>query len=206
MLGRAIVIVCILASAAPARAETPTDVGLVLGLVQPVMLGGFNAEVDAHIGRWSFEYSHGASLDFTGSLVVGDAHDQHLAYHLPYSTGFGIGYRVTRSFDVRLEPKLHAFQVYYDGDRANRVVDYKTFTLGVGAYYRWLPFGGRSDWARGLAIIASARFWPNIYDTLGDFRYMSSVTHQMETLAPARIGIANTPFIANLSVGYVIWP
>jgi hypothetical protein len=188
----------------------PADVGIGLGLIQPVVLHGFNAELDIHTASWSFDYSHGASLDLDGGLVVGWAHDQHLAYHLPYSTGFGIGYRVTSSFDVRLEPKLHAWQVYYDGqpeDAAHRVTSYKTVTLGVGAYYRWQPFSGRHDWSRGLSVTTSLRVWPRVYDTLGSPTYMNTVTGRNERLSPAEIGFANTPILANVTLGYTFdWP
>jgi hypothetical protein len=149
------------------------------------------------------------SLDLSGALVVGDAKDQQLAYHLPYSTGFGVGYRVTRWLDLRVEPKVHAWQVYHQGDPqdvGHRIASYKTFTLGLGAYHRWFPFGDRRDWSRGITVLSSVRWWPNVASTLdGDeLTYANRSTGRMETIGAANIGIADTPFLLNVSLGYTL--
>ena len=130
----------------PARADTPVvamedtrEVGLLAGLVQ-VAAGGANLQLEATYGRFVFDYSHGWSLE---PPVAGEQKDQALALRLPWTTGFGVGYRFTRRFDVRFEPKLHKFDVFFDGDRmtsTNRITSYRTATLGFGAYYKYRPF------------------------------------------------------------------
>jgi hypothetical protein len=49
------------------------------------------------------------------------------------------------------------------------------------------------------------RYWPNVASTLDDdeVAYMNQTTGATETHQAANIGIANTPIIVNLSVGYV---
>ena len=42
-----------------------------------------------------------------------------LAVHLPYTTGFGIGYRLKEWVNVRIEPKWHRFEFYYDDETQN---------------------------------------------------------------------------------------
>ncbi|MEJ7767402.1 MAG: hypothetical protein WKF89_06300 [Chitinophagaceae bacterium] len=55
--------------------------------------------------------------------------------HLPYSTGFGIGYSINSFLDVHFEPKLHSWELYYEGGGQNsqtNIAEFRTFTLGVG--------------------------------------------------------------------------
>jgi hypothetical protein len=183
------------------------DVAVQFGLIQPLFLHGGNVELDYRTQRLSFDISHGFWLDMGSATAVGQQRAQHLVYHLPYSTGFGIGYRLTRALDLRVEPKLHEWNVFYDGDPQDgnhQLVSYKTFTLGLGAYYRWCPFATRSDWVAGATITGSIRFWPTVLSTLpgGAFHYSNRFTGEMETLEPASIGIADTPLILNISIGY----
>ncbi len=182
-------------------------VSVLAGLIQPMVLKGGNIEVNYYSKRMSFEYSHGFSLDMQGNTMVGDGRDQKLAYHLPYSTGFGIGYRLTSFFDVRIEPKLHSFEVYYDGETQNQtnlIKAYKTYSLGVGAYYRWMPFKKKDNLLQGMTVSSSIRFWPNIGSSLtnNEFTYTNKLTAKTETLKAANIGIAGTPFLSNISIGY----
>jgi hypothetical protein len=95
-------------------------VSILAGLIQPMVLKGGNVEVTYFTKRMSFDYSHGFLLNMSGGTMVGDAKSQQLAYHLPYSTGFGIGYRFTSFFDVRVEPKIHSWEVYYAGETQNK--------------------------------------------------------------------------------------
>ena len=57
---------------------------------------------------------------------------------------------------------------------------------------------------RGLAHSLSLRVWPRIHSTLagGRLEYANETTGRTETHRAANIGIANTPVILNLSVGY----
>lgn len=178
---------------------------LLFGMLQPVALGGGNVEVNYFTKRLSFDYSHGFSLD---PPVVGAFKDNKLALHLPYSTGFGIGYRLSSFFDVRFEPKLHSWEVYAEGKEqvaANRLAAFKTITLGIGAYYRYMPFKNSDSQAlQGLTTSASVRYWQNVGSTPSndEFQYASEKTGKNERLKVPNIGIANSPLILNIAVGY----
>lgn len=192
--------------------DQTTEIILLAGLLQPLMLQGGNFEVDVYTPKVVFNYSHGFSLDLDREhgTTVGKIKSQNLAVHLPYSTGFGIGYRVKRYFDVRLEPKLHRFNVYYDGsDRSlvsNEIAAYNTVTMGVGAYFRWKPFEKKQNALKGVFTSTSLRYWQNIWSSLDNNQivYENRCTNQTETHKAANIGIANTPFLFNIAVGYSI--
>ena len=159
-----------------------------------------------------FNYSHGFSLDLTGqnNTTVGNIEAQSLAIHFPFTTGFGIGYRLNKYFDVRLESKFHRFEIYYDGtDRTvidNQVTEYTTATLGIGAYFRWKPYENQANFLKGLFTSTSIRLWPRVYSSLegGEISYFNRVTEQQEIHETANIGIANTIVIFNISIGYSI--
>jgi hypothetical protein len=181
-----------------------------LGLIQPLALGGANVQVDVRFGRFIAAYSHGWSLDIP---VVGAAQRQGVRLEVPYTTGLGVGVQhyvdaLNSYVDVRFEVKLHRFEASYesmDGRQQTRIADYTTYTVGGGFYWTWLPFATRGDALRGLNISTSARFWPNVADTLPEssVSYTSTRTGQVERHDAANIGIANSPWIANVSVGYV---
>jgi|JI10StandDraft_1071094.scaffolds.fasta_scaffold10442_3 hypothetical protein len=199
---------------APARGFDPAarSIAVNTGLMQPLVLGGANLEVDLRLGRFIVSYSHGWSLDLGGATVVGAMRDQHVALHLPYSTGFGLGLQhylpALRSYvDVRLEGKAHRFEAAYtsaDGANRTRIADYTTFTLGGGIYWTALPFAHRRGPLGGLDISTSLRVWPRVADTLAGSQvtYANATTGRMEVHRAAAIGIADTPFLVNVSVGY----
>lgn len=186
------------------RVEDSREIGVLAGLLQPIFTQGGNVQLEAAYGRAVFDYSHGFLLDLP---PVGAAKSQGLDLHVPYTTGFGVGYRFTEDFDVRFEPKLHKFEVSYgEGpERGERVATYHTITLGLGAYYRWRPFRKLGGAAKGITIAPSFRIWPNVWSSLDGNKvvYQSSVTGQEQTHRASNIGLGNTPFIANISVGYV---
>jgi hypothetical protein len=183
------------------------------GLIQPLVLGGANAEVDVRYGHFVASYSHGWSLDLKGAAVVGDMKAQQVSLHLPYSTGFGLGVThwvsaLSSFFDLRFEGKIHRFEASYaslDGRSKTEIARYSTYTLGAGAYWTYLPFAARSDAIRGLNLSTSLRFWPKVASTLEHdaVSYRNATTGKDETHQAANIGIANTPLIVNVSVGYV---
>ncbi|WP_350286951.1 hypothetical protein [uncultured Croceitalea sp.] len=190
-----------------ATEEYPTRINILFGLNQPLLAEGFNIEGNLFYKRWVFDYSHGVSLDFSGDTVTGELEDQNLAVHIPFTTGFGIGYQFTNWFNIRVEPKWHRFEIYPDGtaqNNSNLIVDYTTFTLGVGAYVNWLPFKNRENFLQGIMVSPSVRFWPRLSSTLDDekFVYENSFTGNTETHNAMDAGIANSPFIFNISVGY----
>jgi hypothetical protein len=179
------------------------SIGVFAGLIQPIVARGGNVQVELILGRLVVDYSHGFALHIPSA---GDAKEQGLGYYLPYSTGFGVGYRFFDSLDLRVEPKLHSFQVSYDGGAADGspVTSYRTMTLGAGVYYSWRPFDQFENAARGVTFLASARYWPTVWSSLEDneYEYYNENTQSVEVHEAAPIGIAGTPFIVNLSVGY----
>lgn len=194
-------------SALKKELEYSNTYGFSFGLIQPLVLRGGNAEVTYFGKRISFDYSHGFLLNMSGGTMVGDAKEQQLAYHLPYSTGLGIGYRFTTFFDVRFEPKMHSWEVYYDGEEQNNstlIKAYKTYTIGLGVYYRYMPFRKKDNWLKGITAHCSVRWWPNVGSSLTDnkFTYNNKLTNKEETLKASNIGIAGSQFLTNISIGY----
>jgi hypothetical protein len=178
---------------------------ILAGLIQPTALKGGNIEFNYFTKRVSFDYSHGFSLD---PPVVGDFKTQNVVLHLPFSTGFGIGYRFNSFLDLRFEPKLHSYEVYQKGVEqtvANKIIDFKTMTLGLGLYYRYFPFKNSSNKIlQGITTSSSIRYWQNVGTTLrnDEFTYANKISKKNETLKAPNIGLANTPLIINIGVGY----
>lgn len=187
--------------------EYNTKLSILAGLIQPMVLKGGNIEATYFTKRLTFDYSHGFLLNIGGPTTTGDAKEQKLKYHLPFSTGFGIGYRFTPNFDVRAEYKTHSWQVYYEGENQNsenRITAYKTYTVGIGAYYVYMPFKKKDNWLRGITISNSVRWWPNVGSSLTDnkFSYYNKLTEKNEVLNASNIGITGTQFLVNVSIGY----
>ncbi len=182
------------------------EVALLAGLIQPILLGGGNVELDLYWGRLVVGYSHGFLLNFRGDTLVGEAAQQGLALHLPYSTGLSVGYRFLPWLDARLEGKVHRFEVR-EASSGTPLFDYTTMTLGVGVYAQYRPFrdfGVQTDeWLHGFLVLCSVRYWPNLWTSLpnDELAYPHPSLGDVEHHA-ANIGIANTPFIVNVSVGY----
>lgn len=178
---------------------------ILAGVLQPTALKGGNIEFNYFTKRMAFDYSHGFSLD---PPVVGTFKDQNVVLHLPFSTGFGIGYRFNSFLDLRFEPKLHRFEVYQKGVEqiaANKIKDFKTITLGLGLYYRYFPFQNRDNkFLQGITTSTSIRYWQNVGTTLSkdEFTYSNTISGKNETLKAPNIGIANTPIIFNIAIGY----
>ncbi len=197
------------AEADPARFDPRQSLALHFGLLQPFILGGANVELDFRYRRLVVAYSHGWSLDVP---TTGAMRDQHLVQHVPITTGLGVGIqhyfpRANVVMDVRAELKFHRFEFALEnaaGDARRDLVDYATVTLGGGAYATWYPFATQASAVRGLALSLSVRVWPRIHSTLNGDRleYANETTGRTETHRAADIGVANTPVIVNLSVGY----
>lgn len=182
-------------------------INVVFGLAQPVFASGFNVEVNYIHNRFIFDYSHGASLDYRGKLVPSELRGQKLAIHEPWTTGFGVGYRVREWINVRVEPKWHRFEFYYDGEQQNgasQITSYNTFTLGVGVYGSYQPFANKQNFLRGFLITPSVRFWPTIHSGLeGDaFTYTNKHTGNVEKIETLDAGSGFTPVVVNVSLGY----
>ena len=182
-------------------------VNLLFGLNQPI-LGGFNVEGNFFWKRLAFDYSHGMGLNFSSEMLGGAYEEQGLEAKLPWTTGFGVGYRFNTWLNLRVEPKWHKFEISYADDALDiteSITEYITFTLGLGLYANLRPFkNSSSNFLQGIMVAPSVRYWPNIASTLEDdrFSYNNALTGQTETIEALNVGVANTPWIVNISVGY----
>ena len=179
----------------------------LLGGLNQIALGGGNVEATWYTGRLSFEYSHGFNLRMTGWVLGAAERDQHLQLRMPWTTGFGIGYRLTSALDLRVESKLHRYRVFYENQHlaGTPITSYTTETEGVGAYYRVYPLARFGGWTRGIVVAPSVRYWPNVWSSLpsGGYTYANSVTGRNEILRAATQGIPGTTgLFVNASVGY----
>lgn len=97
--------------------------------------------------------------------------------------------------------------MYYDDafkTVAGKIKTYSTFTLGLGAYYRWTPFEKQSNMLKGLTIVPSVRWWPNVASSLknNEYAYYNDRTDRVEVHKANNIGISNSPVFMNISIGY----
>lgn len=182
-------------------------VNLLFGLNQPI-LGGFNVEGNFFYKRLAFDYSHGMNLNFSSEMLGGTYQEQGLKATLPWTTGFGVGYRFNTWLNLRVEPKWHKFEISYEETpegTAGEVTDYTTFTLGLGLYANLRPFkNSQSNFLQGIMVAPSVRFWPRVSSSLEDdqFSYDNAITGETETIEALEVGVANTPWIVNISIGY----
>lgn len=180
---------------------------VVFGLNQPIVFHGFNFEVDYWTRKWVFDYSHGFDLHEDGKSISSQYEDQKINFKIKHSVGVGIGYRFTQAFNFRFEPKMHVYETYYEGQvqtKNNSIANFTTYTLGFGAYYRWLPFEKLNNALKGITIVPSIRYWYKVASTLTneEFKYLNAITNTKETLQAPNIGIANSPILFNVSIGY----
>ena len=78
-------------------------------------------------------------------------------------------------------------------------------TLGIGAYYRYMPFKkSNNKFLQGITTSTSIRYWQNVGTTLrnDEFTYLNKISNKTETLKAPNIGIANSPIIFNIGIGY----
>jgi len=202
----AVLVMLVISAAAHAQQEKQ-EVSLVFGLNQPLVLHGFNFEANYWTKKFVIDYSHGFGLRFRDNLVPPEARGQHLAFNITHSLGVGFGYRFTESFNLRIEPKLHIWQMYYDDAfrmDGGRIKTYTTYTLGLGAYYRWMPFGNSEGALRGITIVPSLRWWPNVGSSLknNEYEYYNLHTEKTEVHRANNIGVSNTSWFVNVSVGW----
>ncbi len=180
---------------------------VLFGLNQPIVLKGFNIEGNYWMKKWVIDYSHGFNLHVGGEFLSNEYERQRIDFKITHSLGLGVGYRFTKSFNLRFEPKLHIYETYYSGQEqsnTNSIVNFNTVTLGFGAYYRWLPFEKNKGFAKGITVAPSLRYWYKVDSSLPNdqYAYFNTQTNQNELLKAPNIGVANTPWIVNVSVGY----
>jgi len=181
---------------------------VLFGLSQPIVVDGFNIEANYTQNRFIFGYSHGMSLDFNEDLVPEYLQNQEVVVHVPFTTGFGIGYRFTDWLNLRIEPKWHRFEFYYEGEAqtdANQIaVDKSNISVGLGLYSFFQPFDQKNNLLKGITIAPSVRYWPTLASGFSDNRFeyenrRTGSTEELKTLSP---GIGFTPVIINISIGY----
>ena len=181
---------------------------VLFGLTQPLFASGFNVELNYIHKRLIFDYSHGASLDFSGDLLTDELQAQGLRVHMPYTTGFGVGYRFTKWLNLRVEPKWHRFEYYYDSssENENPLAANNTFSLGLGLYGFFQPFSRSESALKGITVAPSVRFWPTASSQFGDGgeAYFNEITSRVETLETLDPGIGFTPLVVNVSIGYTL--
>lgn len=193
--------------AAQSSGDPYADRFSLVGGVSQLLLGGGNIEGTWYTRRLSVAYSHGFNLQLGGSALPQAMQDQQLQLTMPWTTGFGIGYRVTSALDLRLDVKRHRFAMRYDDQdfAGSTIAEYQTTTVGIGAYYRYYPFASRSGAARGVVIVPSVRYWPNVSSSLpnDELRYTNARTGRQEVHQAAEQGFPGSGgVVANVSIGY----
>ena len=178
------------------------------GGLSQLLLGGFNVQAEYTTNRMVFDYSQGFNINLNGRAASLSAQDQKLNEKLITTLGVGIGYRITPAFDVRFEPKLHFYEVNYNGQTdagTGRLTTYRTVTLGAGAYYRYYPFRKQTNGLAGILIMPSVRYWPNVWSSLDNNKltYANKATNRTETYKAASQGFPGTGgLLANVTIGY----
>jgi hypothetical protein len=183
-------------------------VNLLFGLNQP-LLGGFNVEGNLFYKRLVFDYSHGVSLNFNNSILDEENAALGVDVVVPWTTGFGIGYRFNRWLNIRAEPKWHKFELYdQNAERSQRnlLASYTTFSMGIGAYANIQPFKNKDNFLKGFMVAPSVRWWPRVASSLenNEVQFYSSSLQRTVTHKAMEVGVNNTPLIINVSVGYTL--
>jgi hypothetical protein len=180
-------------------------VNLLFGLTQ-VVAHGFNIEGDYIRDRLIVDYSHGVALQYQTNQVPDYLKTQGVEVYVPWTTGFGIGYRFTEWLNARIESKWHRFEYYYAGDleaRKAQIASCEAFSLGLGVYADFRPFKNKHGFLKGLMIAPSVRYWPTLSSHWnGGPEYYNSVTMKQEELKTPNGGLGLTPWVVNVSIGY----
>jgi hypothetical protein len=138
----------------------PTEGSVVAGLTQWVLFRGGNIGGELRIGRLALEVSHGQGLDLNQvpELALSSAERAAGAHvYVPWTTGFGVGVRITRDLTVLVEAKAHHYNV--TGNDVSHEVTYTTFSVGPSIFYTLHLY-------KGLFLEPNVRFWPNVASTL----------------------------------------
>lgn len=190
------------------QAEKFSDlkVNVLFGMNQ-LLLNGFNSEVNLIYKRFIFDYSHGVSLNLDNAILDPTNRDLGVDVHIPWTTGFGLGYFFNNWFNLRVEPKWHKFELYNmgeDQEKENLLADYTTFSLGIGAYANFQPFKKSENFLKGIMIVPSIRWWPRLSSSLDNnqLEIQSKELNQKVNHDAMEVGISNSPLIVNISVGY----
>ncbi len=170
-----------------ARAPEGTQLAFHYGLLQPILLGGFNAAMDVRRGRFVATISHGQGLTLPSSSLDRSQRDANVEARLDWSTGFGLGAVLVDELYALVDFKVHDVSVVHD----EGTFDYRTVTLGLELGYRLFLW-------RGLNVTLALRYWPNVYtgiDRDGVRLGTSDVVHE-----PIEQG--GRGFFANVMLGW----
>lgn len=184
--------------------KTEKKINVLFGGTQ-LLVHGFNYELNYVQRRMIIDFSHGVSLLFKDSTVPTELRRQGIEVRMPWTIGFGVGYRLTEWLNVRVEPKWHRFEFYYEnGQPENQITSYNTFTLGVGVYGSYQPFKKKENFLKGIMIAPSIRYWPTILSTSkeNNFSYYNQSADSNEVIKTYGPGVGLTPLILNMSFGY----
>jgi hypothetical protein len=187
--------------------QMENKINILFGLSQPLVAHGFNIEFNYIHNRLIFDFSQGIGLDFSGNTLPASLREQDIKVHMPWTTGFGIGYRFTDWINIRVEPKWHRFEFNYQNPQQSttgEITSYNTFTLGLGVYGSYLPFKKKSNGLKGIMISPSVRYWPTIHSTLpgNHFNYFNETTGTEQNIKTYGPGIQLSSWVANISIGY----
>ncbi len=187
--------------------QTEKRFNILFGLSQPLVAHGFNIELNYIHDRFIFDFSQGLGLEFSGTTLPSTLQQQNIVVHMPWTTGFGLGYRIRDWINLRIEPKWHRFEFNYQNgpqQNAGEITSYNTFTLGLGLYGCWLPFKKKSNILNGIMVSPSVRYWPTLHSTLpgNSFSYYNITTESVQQIKTYGPGIKLSPWIVNISIGY----
>jgi len=185
------------ASAAPAAAAThktglEQKFSVMAGLSQWLLLRGGNLALEFKTGHFVFEASHGQGLDlnqFGGIALNADERHNKTRVRVPWTTGFGVGYRIIENLHLLVEFKAHHYQVR--AEEGATEVSYTTFSIGPGVFYSIYL-------TKGLFLQPNLRFWPNVASTLENNRTLlsrcdgTSYEHEAHDFS----------FFGNINLGY----
>ncbi len=177
---------------APHIPET-VQISFHAGLLQPLLLHGFNAAADVRVDRLIFSYSHGEGLDLT-DLQTDAEKKSGQETREPWTTGGGVGLLLIDELYVLADLKVHRFEL------ASGVDEAKYTTVTVGGEIGWRFF----VW-KGLHVAPVVRFWPNVWDSAPDSGVAlrmrdGSITHH----DPLKQGASGV--FANVLVGWAFEP
>lgn len=170
--------------AAPRWHEAP-ELSVHFGLIQPLLLGGFNAAMDLRWGPILATYSHGQGLDYSardGIGLTGSDREAGLELRSPWTTGGGIGVVLVDELWALVDFKAHRYEATLADDHAA----YTTVSIGGELGYRLFAW-------RGLFVQTMVRYWPNVYTSLPEGQVkLGNHTHQA----------TNLNFFVNLAAGW----
>ncbi len=147
-------------AAGAAAAPYGDRLSVMAGMTQWTIFRGGNLAFEYMHGRLVLEVSHGQGLDLNrlpAFALTPDERDAGVGIQVPWTTGFGIGYRITPHLHILVEVKAHHYRV--SGRDRNAELEYTTFSVGPGLFYTFHLF-------KGMFLEPNLRWWPNLASTL----------------------------------------